>query len=57
MPIFQRHTEGTPLIEIELFRITQDENKKEILSFKADKAPGPDGLYPEAIRELASVLL
>ena len=34
----------------------QDEVQKKLLGFKEEEAPGPDGLHPKALKELASLL-
>jgi len=56
VPTFQRHPEGTPVTDIGYLEITQEDVEKKLLNLRDDKAPGPDGLHPKALKELASVL-
>ena len=50
LPVFDRRTLET-LSHIE---VSEDQMVKALQSLKVDKSPGPDGLHPRILREVAS---
>ena len=50
MPIFELRTDQT-LTHVE---VTEAQMLKALQSLKVDKSPGPDGLHPRVLKEVAS---